>query len=484
MLAQTYYVCDQSLRRSKTMAAHVRLMVSIKNAEALLANAQTSLGRRARELALNALNAALEAADPEAIIKSKIKRKGGLLKIENLSFNLDEFKNVFIVGGGKASGCMAAALEELLGDRIKEGAINVPYACPAYPTKRVKLQRARHPIPDVAGVKGARRMLDLVGKAEKDDLVICLISGGGSSLMPQPSGGVSLRDKGRVTDLLLKSGATIKEVNTVRKHISGLKGGWLAKKAYPATVVNLILSDVVGDPLDSIASGPTVPDPTTFKDAIEILKHHGLWTKTPSSVKKVLLNGEKGRVPETPKAGDKAFEKVHNIVIGNALTASVAAQKSFEGAGLNSLLLTSCLEGQARDVGTMLASMARETVSSGHPVPKPAGIVAGGETTVTVVGKGKGGRNQEIALGAALKIVDMDGVVIASISTDGVDGPTDAAGAVADGKTLLRAHDLRLNSRKFLSENDSYTFFSKLGDLIFTGPTGTNVCDVSVIVAF
>ena len=458
-------------------------MVNIKNAEKLLKNAESSLDRKARALALDALNAALEAADPKVIMKSRIKVKGNALKIGNASFNLDEFKNIFVVGGGKASGSMAEALEELLGDRIKNGTINVPYAGPPYQTRRVKLQHASHPIPDMSGVKGASRMLDLVSQAEENDLIICLLSGGGSSLMPQPSGGVSLRDKRRVTDALLKSGAIINEINAVRKHISGFKGGWLAKKSYPATVVNLILSDVVGDPLDAIASGPTVHDPTTFQDAIEVLKRYRLWSKVPASVRRVLLNGKRGLIPETPKAGDKSFEKVHNIVIGNTLTASLAAYNNARNTGLNTLLLSSCLEGQARDVGTMFASIAKEVVASGNPVPKPAVIVAGGETTVTVVGKGKGGRNQEIALGAALKIGNMDGVVIASLSTDGVDGPTDAAGAIADGKTMLRAHELGLTPRRFLAENDSYSFFSRLGDLIFTGPTGTNVCDVSVIVA-
>ena len=457
-------------------------MVSIKNTEELLKNAGSDLDRKARELALNALNAALEAVDPKVIIKSKIQLKGNTLRIGRLSFNLNEFKNIFVVGGGKASGCMAETLEEILGERIKDGTINVPYACPQYQTRKIKLQRASHPIPDISGVKGASQMLELVSQAEENDLIICLLSGGGSSLMPQPCTGVSLRDKRRVTDALLKSGATINEVNTVRKHISGFKGGWLAKRAYPATVVNLILSDVVGDPLDTIASGPTVPDSTTFQDAIEILQRHGLWSEVPTSVKKVLLNGKKGLIPETPKADDKAFTKVHNVVVGNNLTASSAAYSSLKSHGLHALLLSSCLEGQAKDVGTILASIAREIVASGNPVPKPAGIVSGGETTVTVVGKGKGGRNQEIALGAALNMSNMDGVVVASLSTDGVDGPTDAAGAVVDGKTMLRANKLGLNSRKFLAENNSYSFFSKLDDLIFTGLTGTNVCDVSVIV--
>ncbi len=456
-------------------------MTSVKNAEELLKNAGSSLDRRARELVISAFDAALEAVDPKVIIKSKVQVKDNTLRIDTLSFNLGEFKNIMVVGGGKASGCMAETLEEILGDRIRDGAVNVPYACPPYQTKRTKLQRASHPIPDISGVKGSSRMLKLVGQAEENDLIICLLSGGGSSLMPQPCAGVSLRDKRRVTDALLKSGATINEVNAVRKHVSGLKGGWLAKRAYPATVVNLILSDVVGDPLDTIASGPTVPDSTTFQEAVEILKRYRLWSKAPTSVRKALTDGEKGFTPETPKAGDKAFTKTHNIVVGNNLTASSAAYKSLKKAGLNALLLTSSLEGQARDVGTMLASVANEMVNSGNPVAKPAGIVAGGETTVTVVGKGKGGRNQEIALSAALKMGGLDGVVVASMSTDGVDGPTDAAGAIVDGKTLMRAKKLGLNSRKFLIDNNSYSFFSKLGELIYTGPTGTNVCDVAVI---
>ena len=458
-------------------------MAKIKNADELLRNAGSSLDKKARRLAIEALNAALEAVDPKVIIESKVMLKGNSLKISNLTFNLKRFKDIYVVGGGKASGAMTEALVELLGDRIKEGAINVPYSSPSYRTGRVKLQQASHPIPDEKGVEGAKRMLEMAGKAQERDLVFCLISGGGSSLMPQPRKGISLEDKRRVTDALLKCGATITEINTVRKHISALKGGWLAKEAYPATVVNLILSDVVGDPLDFIASGPTVPDTTAFHDAVGILKHYGLWNTVPSSVRQVLSDGENGRIPETPKPGDKVFNKVHNIVIGNNFTASEAAFNTFREAKINALLLTSTLEGQARDVGTVLASMAKEITTSGNPVPKPAAAVAGGETTVTVVGKGKGGRNQEIALSAALKIGNMDGMVIASVSTDGVDGPTDAAGAIVDGRTLQRANDLGLSPRGLLANNDSYKFFSELGDLVFTGPTGTNVCDVAVVVA-
>jgi glycerate-2-kinase len=297
-----------------------------------------------------------------------------------------------------------------------------------------------------------------------------------------PRGEITIADKRRITEDLLKCGATINEINTVRKHISEFKGGWLAKKAYPATILNLILSDVLGDPLDFIASGPTVPDSTTFSDAIKVLKKYGLWDKAPESIRKVLTDGEKGLIPETPKADDEAFKKVFNVVIGNNRAASMAACETLKSEGLNTLLLTSLLEGEARHVGTVLASLAREVLASGNPIKKPAGIVAGGETTVTVTGKGKGGRNQEIALAASLKIRGLDGVVIASLSTDGVDGPTDAAGAIIDGKTIARAEALGLRAEEFLADNNSYGFFSQLDDLIFTGPTGTNVNDVSVII--
>ncbi len=339
-----------------------------------------------------------------------------------------------------------------------------------------------HPVPDEAGLEGTRKMLDLVEGATADDLVICLISGGGSSMMPSPRGGISLSDKRQLTDVLLKSGATITEINTVRKHISEFKGGWLAKKAYPATVLNLILSDVVGDPLDFIASGPTVPDSTTFSDAIAVLRKHDLWNKVPTSVVKVLSDGEKGLIPETPKADDESFKKVCNVIVGNNRFASQAACTELKSAGLNTLLLTSMLEGEARYVGIVFSSILREISVSNNPVQKPGVVVVGGETTVTVTGKGKGGRNQEIALAAAMKIGDMDGVVVASLTTDGIDGPTDAAGAIVDGKTLSRAKKLGLSPERFLANNDSYSFFSEIRDLIFTGPTGTNVNDISLTI--
>ena len=456
-------------------------MIRIKNKEQLIENGETPLDRKARALALKSLENAVNAADPKKIMKSKISLRGSVLRVDGYSFDLKKFKHVYVIGGGKASGSMAETLEEIVGAHITFGIVNVPRGS-KHKTSIVKIHEASHPVPDESGVEGARHMMEIAEKADKEDLVICLISGGGSSLMPLPRGEITIADKRKITEDLLKCGATINEINTVRKHISEFKGGWLAKKAFPAKVLNLILSDVLGDPLDFIASGPTVPDSTTFSDAIKVLKKYGLWEKAPESVRKVLLDGERGLIPETPKADDEVFKRVFNVVIGNNRYSSMAACEALKSRDLNTILLTAFLEGEARHVGTVLASVAREVNASGNPVTKPAGVVAGGETTVTVLGKGLGGRNQELALAAALKLRGLDGVVVASISTDGVDGPTDAAGALADGKTLARAEKMQLGAEKYLAENDSYNFFSKLGDLIFTGPTGTNVNDVSVIV--
>jgi len=456
-------------------------MITIKNREKLITNGETELNQKARKLSLDSLESALNAVDPKRIIKSRISLQNSVLKVNGYSFDLRRFKHVYVVGGGKASGSMAEALEQILSEHITDGFINIPRGT-KHKTKVIKLHETSHPIPDETGVEGTRRILEIAEKAGENDLVICLISGGGSSLMPLPRGDISIVDKKKITEALLKCGATINEINTVRKHISDFKGGWLAKKAYPATVLNLILSDVIGDPLDFIASGPTVPDSTTFHEAVKILKKYELWNTVPESIRKVLSDGEKGLIPETPKADDQVFKKVFTVVVGNNRFASLAACESLRSNGLNTLLLTSTLEGEARHVGTVLASIAREISISQNPVSKPAGIVAGGETTVTVKGKGLGGRNQEIALSAALKLEGMNGVVLASLSTDGVDGPTDAAGAIVDGKTLERAANKGLNPEEFLAENNSYNFFSELGDLIFTGPTGTNVNDVSVII--
>ena len=458
-------------------------MVKVLNKQELLGNAFSSTNRKAREIVLDAIEALLDEVDPKKVVKSHVRLANETLIAGEKSFDLSSFNNILVVGGGKASGFMAEALEEILGDRIKRGLIVVPKGTSGkYKTKRTAFHEASHPIPDNSSVEGARKIVNLVSHAKENDLVICLISGGGSSLMALPRTGILLEDKQKVTDLLLKCGATINEINTVRKHISAFKGGQLAKTAYPATILGLLLSDVLGDPLDVIASGPTVPDSSTFEEAVKILKRYDMLKKIPGSIKKVLLEGEKGLIDETPKKGDPIFEKVHNVVIGNNRLACQAAIKAMKKSGLNTMFLSSFLEGEAREVGTALAALAKEVLASGNPLPPPVGIVVGGETTVTVTGRGKGGRNQELALAAALRIEGLDKVVIASVSTDGVDGPTDAAGALVDGETMRHSKGLGLEAGMFMKNNDSYEFFSRVGGLIYTGPTGTNVNDVTMII--
>jgi hydroxypyruvate reductase len=422
----------------------------------------------------------VNAVEPKQLLKTKLIKKNSQLCIDDLVFNLDKFERVFVVGGGKAGVAMTQAVEEVLGMLITGGVVNVPYGSKR-PTQKVELQEAQHPVPDQAGVEGTRRIMQIAQEATAQDLVICLISGGGSSLMPLSHQGISLEDKQALSNMLLKSGADITEVNTVRKHLSAFKGGWLAKKAYPATVLNLVLSDVMGDPLDAIASGPTVPDPSTFSDAQGILEKYGLWLKAPVAVRELITEGAEGSL-RRPQSQDPAFKNVHNVVIGNNRTPAKPPQMP-QTEGINTLLLADLLEGEAKDVGEAFAKFAVGVVVSDTPIPKPLGVVAGGETTVTVRGKGLGGRNQELALAAALNLGGLEECVIASFSTDGVDGPTDAAGAIVDGYTLKRAKQAGLNPQEYLARNDAYHFFFKLGDLIHTDATGTNVNDISVIIA-
>ena len=458
-------------------------MGKILNRQELLNNAVSPTNRKAREIALDAIESSLDAADPKKAVKSQVRLSNGMLVVGEVSLNLSSLKKIFVVGGGKASGFMAEALEEVLGDRIEDGLIVVPKGTSSmHKTRKITFHEASHPIPDQSSVEASKKIVDLVSRAEKDDLVVCLISGGGSSLMTLPRRGVRLEDKRKVTDLLLKCGATINEINAVRKHVSAFKGGQLAKAAYPATVLGLLLSDVLGDPLDVIASGPTVPDSSTYEEAVRVLEGYNVWEKTPSSIKKVLSDGERGLIGETPKKGDPVFEKVRNIVVCNNRLACQAAEKELKRSGLNTLFLSSFLEGEAREVGIALSSLAREALTSGHPLHTPLGIVVGGETTVTVSGSGRGGRNQELALASALKIEGLSNVVIASVSTDGVDGPTDAAGALVDGETIRKSEKLRLDARQCLKNNDSYGFFSRVGGLVHTGPTGTKVNDVTIII--
>ncbi|KYH36350.1 MAG: hypothetical protein AYL30_007750 [Candidatus Hecatellales archaeon B24] len=458
--------------------------MKVSNLSRLLDNAASEATRRARELALKLLMVGVEAADPKACVREHVRLEGETLRVGGRSFNLPEVGRILVVGGGKASGRMAEALEEILGDRITGGIVNVPRGTSRmFKVKHVRLNEASHPIPDEQGVEGVKKMVELLEGAGEKDLVFALISGGGSALMPLPAEGVTLAEKQEATSLLLRSGAPIQAVNTVRKHISAIKGGRMALKAYPASLISLIISDVVGDRLENIASGPTVPDPTTYQQALQVCVRYEALEKLPSAVRRLLEDGARGRLEETPKPGSPVFAKTLNVLVGTNRKSCMAMVKEAKRLGLNRLFLASTLEGEARHVGTALAAILREAAETEALLPKPLAIILGGETTVTVRGKGKGGRNQELALSASKKLKGLEGVALAAMGSDGVDGFTDAAGAVVDGYTVERAERLGLDLEALLYDNDSYHFFLGLGDLIFTGPTGTNVNDFIILVA-
>ena len=403
-----------------------------------------------------------------------------MLSVDQQAYDLKVFRHIYMVGAGKAGGLMAAALESILGDRLTGGVVNVKYGH-TLPVHRIELIEAGHPIPDDAGVQGVARIVRLLESLDEEDLVFCVLSGGGSALMPLPVAGITLEEKQAVTGLMLDCGATINQMNTVRKHISQMKGGHLARLASPATVISLILSDVIGDPLDVIASGPTVPDPSTFADCRAIMTRYQLENTIPVSVIRHLQEGEEGRNPETPKPGDPVFNCVQNVLIATSRQALEAARTEAEHRGYHPLILSSSIDGETREIARVYAAIALEIRTSGHPVPPPACIISGGETTVTIRGKGKGGRNQEFVLAAAPGISGLDQTVVFSAGTDGTDGPTDAAGAIADGLTIARAQQAGLDAESYLNENDAYHFFEALNDLIITGPTNTNVMDLRLL---
>jgi len=403
-------------------------------------------------------------------------------KIEKEKLRIEGYEKVVVVGGGKAGAAMAITLEQMLGERLTEGIVNIPKGTmPEISPRKIKLVAAGHPIPDESGMEGTRRMVELVSGLGQRDLVICLISGGGSALMPLSAEGITLSQLQEVTLLLLKSGATIQEVNAVRKHLSAVKGGQLARAAYPARMVSLIISDVVGDRLDTIASGPTYPDPTTYSDALSVLKKYKLKEKVPPRIIVHLINGVKGVIPETPKVGEECFQNAYYKIIASNADALAAAAEVGRAHGLNVHILTTTMQGEARQVGEYLSHVTREVYETERPIPRPALLLLGGETTVTVKGEGIGGRNQELVLSTALGIAGLKTTTIVSFSTDGIDGPTDATGAVADGFTIQRAEQLGLDPSCYLENNDSYHFFKELGDLLITGPTGTNVMDVTAL---
>ncbi len=415
--------------------------------------------------ALSIFRAALKAADPILAVQRHSRPE-----------DFEAAGRIFVIGAGKASAAMAQAVERLLGKRITSGLLNVKYGHVAK-LRRIELNECGHPVPDGNGLRGTLRICEIAGNAGQDDLVVCLISGGASALLPCPVPPVTLTEKQQLTGILLACGANIHEINCVRKHLSLVKGGQLARLAYPARVLTLILSDVIGDNLDTIGSGPTVPDSTTFAMAGEILSKYDLWHKVPPSIANYLRKAE----GETPKSDDPAFERVENRIVGSNRLAMDAAAVQAQALGYRPLILSSYIQGETRDVARVHAAIAREIRASHQPVPPPCCLISGGETTVTIRGTGLGGRNQEFALAAALDLEGVPGATILSGGTDGSDGPTDAAGAIGDETTMARSRALGLDAAGFLNNNDSYHLFESLGDLIKTGPTQTNVMDVRLI---
>lgn len=450
------------------------------NQDQLIRNGSNEVYKRLRRDALGILEAALISVDPEKAILNNIKRDGYLLKVDERVYDLKKYLRVLIIGGGKAGGRMAEAIELVLGDRITDGFLNIPRSQNQYSLKHIKLNPCSHPIPDAEGVKGVKAILNLVEGCSERDLVICLISGGGSALMPLPVEGLSLQDLQSITSLLLKQGATINDLNIVRKHLDGVKGGQLARACGKADILTLILSDVVGDPINVIASGPTASDPSTYNDAVNIMKKTRVWDLAPENIKNWLSKGIRGEIPETPKPNDPIFDRVQNVVIANNMIALEAAADEAKKRGYNTLILSSLVEGEAKIVGGVYAAIAGEVVLSGRPIQSPAAVIAGGETTVEVHGLGSGGRNQELVLGAVKKITDLPCIVV-SMGTDGVDGPTDSTGGLVDGVTSSRSLKAGLNIEDSLRENDSHSHLKKLGDTLKTGPTGTNVNDIHLI---
>jgi glycerate 2-kinase len=428
-------------------------------------------GRTLRKHARAIFDAALAEADPSRAVECHLSQ-----------IDFSRYKNIYVLGAGKAGASMARMCDRPPGlSSTVTGLINVKYGH-TISLRHIELNECGHPEPDQRGVSGAERIAALAAQAQRDDLVLCLISGGASALLPLPAPPVTLAAKRDLTRLLLAAGADIHEINAVRKHLSRIKGGELARLAAPARVESLLLSDVVGDNLDVIGSGPTAPDASTFADAADVLKRYDIWKRAPKSVRVRLERGLRGEIPETPKPGDALFRRVRNTIIGSNRLALTAAAGRARELGYRTLILSSEIVGETREIARMHAAILREAAHTGHPVKPPACIVSGGETTVnletpTLKGDGLGGRNQEFTLAAAIDLAGLPNAVVFSAGTDGSDGPTDAAGAIADGSTLARNPD----ARRYLDSHDSYRYFESLGDLVKTGPTHTNVMDVRIM---
>ena len=425
-----------------------------------------------RRDALSIFRAALDASEAgNAVRRSWRKAAAGI--------QWKAFDRVFLIAAGKAAVPMAAAVEQCAGRRLTRGTVVTKYGHATGRLIRCEIIEAAHPVPDEAGVAASARVLQMLSELNARDLLIVALSGGASALLTAPAVGITLAEKQQVTELLLRAGANIGELNAVRKHLSLLKGGQLARRAYPATVLGLILSDVIGDPLDVIASGPTAPDPATFADAAAVLRRFGLWDRVSAAVRDHLMR----EIQETVKPRDPVFWHVQNFVVGSNLGALQAAKRKAQSLGYRTLILSSTFMGEARDLGNVHASILREMSTSGNPVRSPACILSGGESTVTVRGSGKGGRAQELALAAAMQMKSLRDCLLLSAGTDGSDGPTDAAGAIATPDTVRRAAKLGFDAADHLARNDAYSFFSAAGGLVKTGPTSTNVMDVVILLS-
>jgi len=425
----------------------------------------------------------LRAVDPESAIRKIVKRDGSLLWIDGTSFDLKKIRKLWVLGAGKAAAPMGRAVERILGSYLAGGILATKYGH-SLPLKMLDVVEAGHPLPDANSLASAERIFSLIkSNIQPEDLVLCLLSGGASSLLVSPAEGITLQDKLACTRLLLQNSAAIYELNAVRKHLSGIKGGGFARLLAPSRVAVLILSDVVGDDPGTIASGPLAPDSTTFSDCLEIFRKLGIREQIPSAVKKRFELGAAGRIGETPKKGDPIFQGIESFIIGSNAQACTAAAQTARRLGYHVGVLTSQLEGDNGEAARFHMSVAAEIVSRRRPVRRPACLISGGETTVKVSGKGKGGRNQEFALHCVRPLAGLPApCLVASLGTDGTDGPTDAAGAVADNSTLTRS--LKYGARfleESLNDNDSYSFFNRLGDLIITGPTRTNVMDLHLV---
>ena len=434
-----------------------------------------------RPLVAKMLNAALASAHAGQALRRIVRRDGDNLIIGRRRYHLSNYERLVVVGAGKAAAPMARAIEPILGRRLTDGLVITKYGH-GLPTKRITVVEAGHPLPDRAGLKAARRITALVRGLTPRDLLVVLLSGGASSLMTAPVAGVTLTAKQRVTDQLLRSGAGIAELNTVRKHLSNLKGGRLAALG-DATIVTLVLSDVIGDDLSTIGSGPTSPDPTTYRDAVRCLRRHRLWSSAPSGVRKHLIDGMKGHLADTPKPRAKPFRRVQHEILGNNALAVAALCAAARSDGWRTLVLPP-FTNEARVAGAQMGALAKCVVKGQRAVRGPFCVVAGGETTVTVKGSGLGGRAQEFAAAAARAIAGLPHVYVAAFATDGTDGPTDAAGALVSGETDSRARRIGIDLEAALAGNDTYRVLKRLNCHIMTGPTGTNVNDLYLLFVF